>query len=51
LKRLKPSEAQIVIRIEPKEKLRLTEEAKREGLSLSAYVRRVLLGLQERPEK
>jgi predicted HicB family RNase H-like nuclease len=47
----KPGEAQFVIRIDPKEKAKLEAEAKKEGLTLSAYVRRILLGLQERPKK
>lgn len=45
---MKPGDLHLTIRIDPKEKVRLQAEADAEGLSLSAYVRRVLLGLQTR---
>lgn len=51
MKKMKAGEYQFTVRIDAKEKDRLEAEAAKEGLTLSAYVRRILLGLQERPKK
>ncbi len=48
MKKMKPGELQLTIRIEAKDKAELEAEAAVEGLSLSAYVRRILLGIQPR---
>lgn len=43
MKKADPGEKQIVIRIEPKDKKVLEAEAEAEMLSLSAYLRRLIL--------
>ncbi len=50
MKKMKRDEV-LTIRIDVKEKARLDAEATAQGLTLSAYVRRILLGLQSRPKK
>ena len=42
-------EAQITFRIDAKLKSQLEAEAAAQGLSPSAYIRRLLMGLQQRP--
>lgn len=41
--------AQIVIRLEEKDRLELEREAEAEGRKLGDYTRRILLGLNDRP--
>lgn len=48
MKKMKPGDLQLTIRIEAKDKAELEAEAAAEGLTLSAYVRRILLGIQVR---
>lgn len=47
MKKMK-NEAVLTIRMDEKEKAKLEAEAHAQGLTLSAYVRRILIGLESR---